>query len=105
MIKISEVYKELEYSLKGFKKGVNPKKSLENLNLRLNQEVTGSCTDIDLTLIELKNGLKEHLQKSFKDDIDSLSSLKKIVKKFIKDLRETEILRFVEFAQKLERLL
>ncbi len=105
MIKILEVYKELENSLKDFKRGINPKKSLENLNSRLSQEVTGSCTDIDLTLIELKNNLKKHLQESFRDDIDSLNSLKKIVIKFTKDLRETEVLRFVEFAQKLERLL
>ena len=66
MIRISEVRKELEKIYSSFDLDF-PKSTLaevKSLKDRLYKEVTGTCTDIDPTLIELRSNLSTFLEKS-----------------------------------------
>ena len=105
MIKISEICRSLANTLIEYKNGNYKSKELKSYYARLNNEICGVCTDLDLVLIELRGNLKKHFTQTFKDDLEKLNSLRIIVRKFVKDLKSTEVSRFMEIAAELEELL
>lgn len=108
MIKVSEVYKALGKIDSSFDLDF-PRSALieiQSLQERLTREVTGTCTDIDLTLIELRGNLMAYSKSNFRDITEARLFFKeKILKNFINDLKSSEIKRFIGLAAKLERLL
>ncbi len=104
-IKTSEVVKTLEASLRDVINGNTSRKELQLLLQRLETEVTGACSDRDLVFIELRSNLKRHLSQSFSDNTATLNSLRGVVRRFVSDLRDSEIPKFDDLIRRLERLL
>ncbi|MBI4146643.1 hypothetical protein HY489_04885 [Candidatus Woesearchaeota archaeon] len=107
MITLAEVGESFE-RINGFfrSRQINAVRSeIMTLHERLQDELKSAHTDLDQLLLELRSNLKTYL-----DETDLATSeagelfAAEIVKKFIDDIKLSEIKRLINLAERLERL-